>query len=66
MRQTKPIRRTELIKARINKHLNQNELAKLIGISQPGLSQIEKGVRNPTLEQIKLLVELLDINVSIL
>ena len=40
----------ELIrKKREEKGISQNHLAKLLGISQPYMNQIETGRRNPTL-----------------
>ena len=43
------------------KGLSQNQLAKQLGITQTFLSEIERGRQNPSLEQIFILCEALDI-----
>ena len=43
------------------KGLSQNQLAKQLGITQTFLSEIERGRKNPSLEQFFILCEALDI-----
>jgi transcriptional regulator with XRE-family HTH domain len=52
--------------ARIRKlnKLTSTQLAKLVGIKQPYLSQIEKGKRSPSLEVIQKIAQALDTTVS--
>lgn len=47
---------------RQEKGISQNQLAKLVGISQPYMNQIETGVRNPTLPTLMKICEILDIS----
>ena len=47
---------------RQEKGISQNQLAKLVGISQPYMNQIETGVRNPTLPTMMKICEILDIS----
>lgn len=47
---------------RQEKGISQNHLAKLVGISQPYMNQIETGVRNPTLPTLMKICEILDIS----
>ena len=47
---------------RQEKGISQNQLAKLVGISQPYINQIETGVRNPTLPTLMKICEILDIS----
>ena len=47
---------------RQEKVISQNQLAKLVGISQPYMNQIETGVRNPTLPTLMKICEILDIS----
>ena len=43
------------------KGLSQNQLAKQLGITQTFLSEIERGRKNPSLEQFFILCKALDI-----
>ena len=45
---TELILKNNLKQARLEKHLSQNELAKLVGVSRQTISSIETGVFNPT------------------
>ena len=47
---------------RQEKGISQNQLAKLVGISQPYMNQIETGVRNPTLPTLMKICEILEIS----
>ena len=47
---------------RQEKGISQNQLAKLVGISQPYMNQIETGVRNPTLPVLMKICEILEIS----
>lgn len=49
-------------KKRQEKGISQNQLAKLVGISQPYMNQIETGVRNPTLPTLMKICRILDIS----
>ena len=52
----------ELIRQkRQEKGISQNQLAKLVGISQPYMNQIETGVRNPTLPTLIKICEILEL-----
>lgn len=52
----------ELIrKKREEKGISQNQLAKLLGISQPYMNQIETGSRNPTLPLLMKICVILEI-----
>ena len=52
----------ELIrKKREEKGIGQNQLAKLLGISQPYMNQIETGSRNPTLPLLMKICDILEI-----
>ena len=52
----------ELIrKKREEKGISQNQLAKLLGISQPYKNQIETGSRNPTLPLLMKICDILEI-----
>ena len=53
--------RAILKKHRERKGLSQNKLAKQLGITQTFLSEIERGRKNPSLEQFFRLCEALDI-----
>ena len=53
--------RAILKKHRERKGLSQNKLAKQLGITQTFLSEIERGRKNPSLEQFSRLCEALDI-----
>ena len=53
----------EMIKQRRqDKGISQNQLAKLVGISQPYMNQIETGVRNPTLPTLLKICEILELS----
>ena len=47
-------------KMRLKKKMSQEELAKAVGISQPYLSDLEKGNRSGTEETIKKIMEVLE------
>lgn len=47
-------------KMRLKKKMSQEELAKAVGISQPYLSDLEKGNRSGTEETIKRIMEVLE------
>ena len=50
-----------LRKARINKGMNQQELADAIGMAQASISQFEKGLRMPTPANIRRFARILGI-----
>ena len=50
-----------LRKARIDKGMNQEELADAIGLTQASISQFEKGLRMPTPANIRKFAQILDI-----
>ena len=50
-----------LRKARIDKGMNQEELAGAIGLTQASISQFEKGLRMPTPSNIRKFAQILDI-----
>lgn len=47
---------------REEKGLSQNQLSKLLGISQPYMNQIETGARNPTFPLMMKICEVLEIS----
>ena len=49
-------------KKREEKGLSQNQLSKLLGISQPYMNQIETGARNPTFPLMMKICEVLEIS----
>ncbi len=49
-------------KKREEKGISQNQLSKLLGISQPYMNQIETGARNPTLPLLIKICETLEIS----
>ena len=55
--------RAILKKHRERKGLSQNKLAKQLGITQTFLSEIERGRKNPSLEQFFSICEALEIKV---
>ena len=57
---TELILKNNLKKARLEKHLSQNELAKLVGVSRQTISSIETGVFNPTAKLALILCIALD------
>ncbi|WP_291636653.1 helix-turn-helix transcriptional regulator [Clostridium sp.] len=60
------MKREELRMARLGKHLSQSETATYIGVKQSFYSKLENGNANPSLEQSKLLIKLLKINLKML
>ena len=54
--------KTLIRQKRQEKGISQNQLAKLAGISQPYMNQIETGVRNPTLPTLMKICDILDIS----
>lgn len=46
---------------REEKGMSQNQLAKMLGISQPYMNQIESGARNPTLPLLIKICDILEI-----
>ena len=50
-----------LRKARIDKGMNQEELARAIGMTQASISQFEKGLRMPTPANIRKFAQILDL-----
>ncbi|MCL2695920.1 MAG: helix-turn-helix domain-containing protein [Clostridiales bacterium] len=48
-------------KKRIEKGLSQNKLAKLVGITQPFMNEIESGRKSPSVEVLIKLCKELDI-----
>ena len=57
---TELILKNNLKQARLEKHLSQNELAKLVGVSRQTISSIETGVFNPTAKLALILCIALD------
>ncbi len=53
--------RAILKKHRERKGLSQNQLAKQLGITQTFLSEIERGRKNPSLEQFFAICSVLDV-----
>ena len=51
-----------LRKARMDKGMNQAELASAIGLTQASISQFEKGLRMPTPANIRRFAQILDVN----
>jgi ribosome-binding protein aMBF1 (putative translation factor) len=54
-----------VLKARINKGWSQEQLAEAIGTKQANISRIEAGLANPTLNVIKKLTNVLEIDIEI-
>lgn len=50
----------ELVKARLDKRLTQEELAKKIGVKQEYIARLESGFANPTLSTINRVTKVLD------
>lgn len=48
---------------RIDLGISQNQLAKLVGVSQPFINEIESGRKSPSVEILFKLCEVLDITV---
>ena len=55
--------RTVLKRHREQKGLSQNQLAKQLGLTQTFVSEIERGRKNPSLEQFFRICEALDIQI---
>ena len=55
--------RTVLKRHREQKGLSQNQLAKQLGLTQTFVSEIERGRKNPSLEQFFRICEALDIRI---
>ena len=51
-----------LRRARIDKDMNQEELADAVGLTQASISQFEKGLRMPTPANMRKFAQILDIN----
>ena len=54
-----------LSNARKTRNLNQWQLAKLLGVTQPYISSLENGKGNITIDQISDILELLDYRIDI-
>ncbi|MFQ8601159.1 MAG: helix-turn-helix transcriptional regulator [Oscillospiraceae bacterium] len=52
-----------IIKKRKEHDLSQNKLAKLVGVSQPFINEIEKGRKSPSIEVLFKICEVLDITI---
>ena len=50
-----------LRKARIDRGMNQEQLARAIGLTQASISQFEKGLRMPTPANIRKFAQILDL-----
>ena len=48
-------------KKRLEKNLSQSQLAKIIGITQPFMNEIESGRKKPSLDVLVQICEVLDI-----
>jgi transcriptional regulator with XRE-family HTH domain len=53
-----------LRKFRRNKDVTQEQLAELIGVSADFISQIERGLRSPSFENLQKLSEVLEVPLS--
>lgn len=49
---------------RLKRGITQAELAKMVGISQPSLCNIENGKINPTINTLRKLAKALECNIS--
>ncbi len=56
---------SQLIKARIEQNITQEELAKRIGTRQGNISRLEKGSSNPSLQFLKKVAQALGKELSI-
>ena len=54
-----------LIRARVEGHLTQRQLAKKIGIAQPSLARFEAGRTNPTLSFLKKITSALGLKLTV-
>lgn len=53
----------ERIKAlRVKEKMNQTELGEILGVSQDAISKIEKGINNPTVQQIEALSKFFNVS----
>jgi len=48
------------------RHLTQSELAKLSGVSQSTVAQVEKGKKDPSISTLKKIAEALDVHLAVL
>lgn len=55
-----------LVDLRVKKKIKQNAAAKLIGISQTYLSQVESGKKDPSTEMLKKIAAVYDMPVSVI
>ena len=55
--------RTIIKEARISQGLSQNKLAKLVGISQPFMREIENGRKNPSIDVLFRICDVLGIEI---
>lgn len=55
-----------LRRMRIERRLSQRGLADVVGVSYPRISEIERGVSNPTLATLELIAQALNVSVSTL
>lgn len=46
---------------RLKEKMNQTQLGELLGVSQDAISKIEKGINNPTVQQIEALSKLFNV-----
>ena len=60
------MKREKLRIARVTRHLSQKETAEYIGVKQSFYSKLENGISNPSIDQSKLLIKLLKININML
>ena len=60
------MKRSALINARKNKNMTQDEVALLVGLSLSGYRKIEYNERNPTVKTVKVLIETLGIDLSMI
>ena len=44
----------QLVEIRVNKGLSQQDVAELLGVTQPAIAQLEYVTSNPTINRIKL------------
>lgn len=54
--------KVNLRKIRHEKHITQKQLARLTGLSQNYISEIENGVKRPSLDTIEIIATALNIN----
>ena len=56
----------KLKKARINKNLSQGEVSKALGMSRNAFTNYETGIREPSLETLKKICQVLDVSADYL